>query len=227
MAKLDSDVRSLINHLYLKFSDTWNNMQHLFFCPGDTPPDAGLWLKPKSGTNEVQLKEEIREFVIQTDAQMKGLPGEDFVFGYPITGEPRQQGELRPCFLVMPTKNWLPSVQRTIESAAQGFKCELSVDNAAPGDIMEQVWRDIRKSDVVLADLTGLNPNVFYEMGLAHALGKTIIMIKQKDSAPVPFDMRRYKNFEYDLQKLDELETWLGKAFRSVPQRYEFDPTPI
>jgi len=62
----------------------------------------------------------------------------DFVFGYPITEKPRQQGESRPCFLAMPTKDWLPSVQRTIESAAKGFKCKLSVDNAAPGDIMNK-----------------------------------------------------------------------------------------
>jgi len=80
---------------------------------------------------------------------------------------------------------------------------------------------------VILADLTKHNPNVFYEMGLAHALGKTIIMIKQKDSVAVPFDVSRHKYFEYDLQKLGELETWLGKAFRSVPQRYNFDPPPI
>lgn len=226
MAKLDSDVRALINHLYFQFSDTWENMMHLFYCPNDTPPDADLLLEYKSGKNEVQLKKEIREFVIQTDAQMEGLPGEDFVFAYPIKEKPRQMGESRPCFLAMPTKDWLPSVQRAIESAAKEFECKLSVDNAAPGDVMNQVWRDIRKSDVILADLTELNPNVFYEMGLAHALGKTIIMIKQKDSVGVPFDVSKHKYFEYDLKKLDELETWLGSAFRSVPRRYGFDPHP-
>jgi hypothetical protein len=223
MAKLDSDVRSLINHLYFEISDTWNHMQDFLYSP-DTERDANLWMEPKPGTNKVQLKEEIRDFVIQTDAQMKGLPREDFVFGYPITEKPRQQGELRPCFLAMPTKDWLPRVQRTIESAAQGFKCELSVDNAAPGNIMNRVWGDIRKSDVILADLTEQNPNVFYEMGLAHALGKTIIMIKQKDSVAVPFDVSNHKYFQYDLKKLDELEAWLVSAFHSVPRRYKFDP---
>jgi len=117
-------------------------------------------------------------------------------------------------------------VQRTIEAAAQGFKCRLSVDNAAPGDIMDQVWQDIRRSEVILADLTTLNPNVFYEMGLAHALGKTIIMIKQKELVTLPFDLRRYKCFDYDVTKLDDLEAWLGRAFRAVPQRYNFDPRP-
>ena len=226
MAKLDFDVRSLINHLYFEVSDTWDHMQEFLYSP-DTEPDADLWVEPKPGTNEVQLKEEIREFVIQTDAQMKGLPRDDFVFGYPITEKPRQEGELRPCFLAVPTKDWLPMVQGTITSAAEGFKCELSVDNAAPGDIMNRVWQDIRKSDVIVADLMEQNPNVFYEMGLAHALGKTIIMIKQKNSGAVPFDVSNHKYFEYDLKNLDELKTWTGNAFRSVPRRYSFDPLPI
>ena len=225
MAKLDFDVRSLINHLYFKVSDTWDNMLGFLYSP-DTKPDTDLWVETNPGTNEVRLKEEIREFVIQTDAQMKGLPKDDFVFGYPIAEKPRQQGELRPCFLAMPTKAWLPLVQGTIKSAAEGFKCELSVDNAAPGDIMNRVWRDIRKSDVIIADLTEQNPNVFYEMGLAHALGKTVIMIKQKSLVAVPFDVSSHKYFEYDLNELGELKTWLSSAFRSVPRRYSFDLIP-
>jgi hypothetical protein len=76
-----------------------------FLWSPDTKPDAGLWVETKPGTSEVQLKEEIREFVIQVDAQMKGLPAEDFVFGYPITEESRKPGEPRPCFLAMPTKS--------------------------------------------------------------------------------------------------------------------------
>lgn len=222
MANLDSDVRSLINHLYFEVSDTWADMMSFLWSP-DTERDADLWVEPIPGTREVQLKEEISEFVIEADGQMKGLPADDFVFGYPITEKPRQPGEPRPCFLAMPTKNWLPDVQRAIEAAATGYECELSVDNAAPGDIMDQVWHEIRCSDVIVADLTGLNPNVFYEMGLAHALGKTIIMIKQKNTPPVPFDLRNYRYFEYDLAELSELKTWLEGAFRGVPRRYRFD----
>lgn len=176
-----------------------------------------------AGTNEVQLKKEIREFVIQTDAQMQGLPSDDFVFSYPITERLRRQGDLQLCFLAMPTKDWLPDVQRIIEAAAASFECKLSVDNAAPGDIMNQVWQDIRRSEVVVADLTDKNANVFYEMGLAHALGKTTIIIKQKETPPVPFDLRNYKYFEYDTGKLEELKAWLSSAFLSVPRRYSFD----
>jgi hypothetical protein len=222
MAKLDSDVRSLINHLYFSVSDTWDHMMGFLWSP-DTRPDAGLWLDIEPGTNEVQLKDEIRQFVIQADAQMKGLPTEDFVLGYPLTESPRKPGEPRPCFLAMPTRDWLPGVQRAIEAAATTFRCELSVDNAAPGNIMHQVWREIRRADVVVADLTGENPNVFYEMGLAHALGKSIIMIKQKNTPRVPFDVSNHRYCEYDMATLGDLTAWLRGAFASVPPRYRFD----
>ncbi|MBZ5677166.1 MAG: nucleoside 2-deoxyribosyltransferase [Acidobacteriia bacterium] len=222
MSKLDSDVRSLINYLYFEVSSTWDQMMWFLWSP-DTKPDADFWVEPGVGTNEVQLKKEIREFVIQTDAQMQGLPSDDFVFSYPITERLRRQGDLRLCFLAMPTKDWLPDVQRTIEAAAAGFECKLSVDNAAPGDIMNQVWQDIRRSEAVVADLTDKNPNVFYEMGLAHALGKTTIIIKQKETPPVPFDLRNYRHFEYDPGNLEELKAWLRSAFLSVPRRYSFD----
>lgn len=222
MSKLDSDVRSLINYLYFQVSSTWNDMMQ-FLWSADTQPDAALWIEPEPGTNKVRLRDDIRQFVIQADAQMRDLPSDAFVFSYPIAEKPRQYGEPRLCFLAMPTKGWLPEVQRTIESAATNFRCQLSVDNAAPGNIMNRVWQDIRRSEVVVADLTGENPNVFYEMGLAHALGKTTILIKQKDTPRVPFDLSIHKYFEYELGQLPELGNWLSRAFLSVPQRYRFD----
>jgi hypothetical protein len=151
------------------------------------------------------------------------LPSDDFMFGYPLTERRRPHGAPRPCFLAMPTKSWLPDVQRVIESAADGFDCKLSVDNAVPGNIMNQVWQDIRRSEVLVADLTGQNPNVFYEIGLAHALGKSVIMIKQKDTEGVPFDVRSHKYGEYEVKNLGPLRAWLASAFQSVPRRYSSD----
>jgi hypothetical protein len=223
MAKLDSDVRSLINHLYFEVAARWDEMLRFLWSP-DTRPDADLWVEPEPGTNKVRLKADIREFVIQADAQMKQLPSDDFVLGYPIMERPLQPGELRECFLALPTKDWAPRVKQTIEAAAARFHCTLSIDLAAPGDIINQVWQDIRRSEVIVADLTGDNPNVFYEMGLAHALGKAVIMIRQKNTTRVPFDVSKHKYRDYDIAELGELQTWLADAFRSVPPRYRFDP---
>jgi hypothetical protein len=222
MTKLDRDVRSLINHLYFKGSDEWGEMMAFLWSP-DTAYDAEAWLEGDVGADEVRLNDVIRQFVIAVDEQMDDLPDDDFVFGYPVRDQPRQRGEPRPCFLAMPTRDWLSDVREVVDSAAVGFACTLSVDLAAPGNIMNRVWQDIRRSDVVLADLTGMNPNVFYELGLAHALGKDTILIKQIDADAVPFDVRSHKYCEYDLTDLATLETWLAQAFREVSARYRFD----
>jgi hypothetical protein len=66
----------------------------------------------------------------------------------------------------------------------------------------------------------------FVCLGLAHALGKPIIMIKQKNTGAVPFDVRNYKYGEYETQNLGPLQAWLVDAFRGVLQRYRFDPAP-
>ena len=162
MANLDADTRNLINYLWFHASATWEQMYNDFLWSPDTEYDASPWVEYKPNTKEIRLKEEIREFVIRADKQIEDFPGQDFVFGYPITSKPRQPNQKRPCFLAMPTKEWLPDVQKTIVSAAEGFKCKLSVDNAAPGNIMDEVWRDIRRSDVVVADMTEQNPNVLF-----------------------------------------------------------------
>lgn len=222
MSKLDRDVRSVIHHLYFQVRDRWNDMASFLWSP-DTRADAEAWLDNGPGADEVQLKKDIREFVIAVDKQMASLPEDDFVFGYPIQDEPRRPGARRPCFLAMPTRSWLADVQAVIESAAPGFEFTLSVDLATPGDIMDQVWKDIRRSDVVLADLTDLNPNVYYEVGLAHALGKSTILIKQAGGAPVPFDLHGHKHREYELSDLPALEAWLSRAFDDVERRYPFD----
>jgi len=222
MTKLDRDVRSLISHLYFKGSDDWGEMMPFLWSP-DTEYDAGAWINQDEDGGPVKLNDVVRQFVIAVDEQMEHLPNSDFVFGYPIRDQPRRIGEPRPCFLAMPTRDWLPPVRRAIESAASGFVCTLSVDLATPGNIMDQVWQDIRSSDVVLADLTELNPNVFYELGLAHALGKDTILIKQADSDSVPFDIQSHKYHEYDLNDLAALEAWLAHSFNDVSARYGFD----
>jgi hypothetical protein len=48
----------------------------------------------------------------------------------------------------------------------------LTGDLANPGNIIDQVWTSIRSAAAIVADITGGNVNVYYEIGLAHALGK-------------------------------------------------------
>jgi len=64
-------------------------------------------------------------------------------------------------------------------------------------DIMEDIWQSILKSKIIIADITGRNPNVFYELGIAHTLGKEVILLTQRVE-DIPFDLNRYRHIIYE-----------------------------
>jgi nucleoside 2-deoxyribosyltransferase len=96
---------------------------------------------------------------------------------------------------------------------------------ATAGKIEDQIWDQVRRAEAVVADLTGSNPNVYYEVGLAHALGKRIIFITQDDT-PLPFDVLTSRYIKYAESDLGQLQNELERAFAAVKQRYQFDPRP-
>jgi len=63
--------------------------------------------------------------------------------------------------------------------------------------IVSDIWHAIKKSTLALADLTGKNPNVFYELGLAHAIGKAVILVAS-NTADVPIDLGGLRVILYD-----------------------------
>lgn len=63
--------------------------------------------------------------------------------------------------------------------------------------ILERIYRQIENSDFVIADMTGRNPNVFYEVGYAHAKGKQCALIT-KDADDIPFDLKHHPHVIYD-----------------------------
>lgn len=64
--------------------------------------------------------------------------------------------------------------------------------------IVNQIWTALVGSRLVIADCTGRNPNVFYEIGLAHAVGKPTILITQSGD-DIPFDLRHRRFVPYEL----------------------------
>ena len=63
--------------------------------------------------------------------------------------------------------------------------------------ILQDIICSIVSCDLIVADLTGANPNVFYELGLAHALRKPVILLTQ-DLSDIPFDLKSYRVLQYD-----------------------------
>ncbi len=78
--------------------------------------------------------------------------------------------------------------------------------------ILQRVYNQIWKADLVVADMTEKNANVFYETGYAHALGKTVILLT-RDSDDIPFDLKHYPHIIYE-GRIAELAPELERRIR-------------
>src|SRR3712207_1177701 len=64
--------------------------------------------------------------------------------------------------------------------------------------VREKISDYIRGADIIIADCTGNNPNVLYELGIAHALDKDVVLITQDQMSQVPSDIRLFEFIKYD-----------------------------
>ena len=86
------------------------------------------------------------------------------------------------------------ALKRTAEAA--GLRCRRADDIWENPMIIQDVVSLIDRSSIVICDCTGRNPNVFYEIGIAHALGREVILITQAE-ADIPFDLRHLRFVQY------------------------------
>jgi response regulator RpfG family c-di-GMP phosphodiesterase len=113
----------------------------------------------------------------------------------------------KKCFVIMPFSattscnqdHWSEIFENTIKAAVDesGFNYECFRASCVIGNIIKDIIDHLNKSDVVIADMTDRNPNVFYELGVRHALKDATILITQNMN-DIPFDLRHYAAIEYD-----------------------------
>jgi hypothetical protein len=80
--------------------------------------------------------------------------------------------------------------------------------------LMDKIREQILRADLIIGDVTGANPNVFYELGLAHASGKPVIFLTQDPPEQAPVDIRPFEFIRYDLGQHEELLARLNNAVR-------------
>ena len=84
------------------------------------------------------------------------------------------------------------------------------------GIITDRVINEIRTAEFLFADLTGMRPNVYYEIGFAHALGKRVILVR-KSGTGVHFDLAGYNCPEYE--NLRDLKEKLSRRLVSITNK--------
>lgn len=93
------------------------------------------------------------------------------------------------CFLVMPySQSWSGSVEAVVRQACDETGFEFAIAKAMDGRfVAHDIWQGITGSGIVIADLTTANANVTYEIGLADALGKGVMLLCQESEVPFDF----------------------------------------
>jgi hypothetical protein len=91
--------------------------------------------------------------------------------------------------------------------------------------ILQRIFNQIAKADIIIAEMTGRNPNVFYETGYAHALGKNVILITQR-AEDIPFDLKHYPHIIYGGKIIDLIPELERKVKWAIENPKEFLPPP-
>src|SRR5271165_6143936 len=129
------------------------------------------------------------------------------------------------CFVIMPFGSPFDRYYQNIyvpAIRASGFEPVRADDVFRPSPIITDIWNYTQDSSVALADVTGRNANVFYELGLAHASGKPVVIVTS-DLEDVPFDLKHLRILCYD-KNVEDWGVRLGYDIRSALEETANDP---
>jgi CheY-like chemotaxis protein len=127
-----------------------------------------------------------------------------------------QNGLKGNVFCIMPFDDelydtYLFGIKETLNNI--GYHC-FRIDEQIFNDaIIEKIKESIKTSDYIIADLTNSNPNVFYEVGFAHAIGRNVILIANS-TLDLKFDLQHIRTIIYD-GKINKLREELEKEFKN------------
>jgi len=140
-----------------------------------------------------------------------------------MNGQPRR----KQCFVIGPygtlkseERKWSTWVLQNIvkpvvEKDTFGYEANRTIDDPAPGQITKRIMRDLRAADLVVADLTGANPNVYYELALRHAAAKPYIHLV-REGTKIPFDIEVMNVIEVCKAKEAEAKEQLRSQVENV-----------
>lgn len=152
------------------------------------------------------------------------------------------------CFVIMPFGNpkedpqhsrkleliysqWIKPTVESIECPSiQGKKleCHRADKSKRPEEIIAHIIENLVTSDIIIADLSGRNPNVFYELGVRHAVNNNTILIAD-DLDDIPFDLRGLRTivYQYDPEHMVELRNSLEQAIKEILSKPDQIDNPV
>jgi superoxide dismutase len=123
------------------------------------------------------------------------------------------------CFVVMPFRADLSYFYLYVRKYLQEkyrIRVERGDTNVMTKALMDKIREQIVESSVVIGDVTGSSPNVFFELGVADAIGTPIIFLTQEPPENAPVDIRQFEFIKYDLGHHEEFLAKLDNAIQNV-----------
>jgi len=122
-------------------------------------------------------------------------------------------------FVLMPFSNsfndiYHLAIKQAVESC--GLFCQRVDEQHFTESILEMIISNIKRARFIIADMTNCNPNVFYEVGYAHALEKPIIFLTQDDPNKIPFDLKQKPHIVYNEKEIRILKTDLEERLKGL-----------
>jgi hypothetical protein len=219
-----------VRELYAHFGERWGTMavSSVPYMLGESLTKliaAGLI---KSDSDELQstpLCDSLREILGVSLTELAVHDPDSSLRVSPVFGLPNESNYQHDVFVLMPFWAELQAVYEDhIKRVASdlGLTVGRADDFFTVKDVVDEIWAAITKARVVIADCTDRNPNVFYEIGIAHTIGKPVILVTQ-DAADVPFDLRhrRYIEYQFTPRGMADFEKKLKRTITEVLENGE------
>jgi hypothetical protein len=184
--------------------------------------ETGLWSTIREALGGMSLGE--AAMISRHSKGMAVVP----VFGRPQDLPPDQPLDI---FILMPFKAKLEAVYtRHLKRMAEelGLSMLRADELFSPRPFMEKVWDGICAAQLIVADCTERNPNVFYEIGMAHTVGKKVLLIT-RSSRDIPSDIQHFDYIQYDYDPegvevlIQKLRTFFSAHFKSAARTDAYD----
>jgi hypothetical protein len=186
---------------------------------------AGLleWADPLGNEDRIRVTPLLQKIQNAMDLSLTFLASTDHrrsMAVQPLFGKPEALIEELDVFVLMPFKaDMLPVYEDHIKPTCASLNLTVRRDDDffTVDSVINHIWKAIASARLIVADCTDRNPNVFYETGMAHTIGKPTILITQK-SEDVPFDLRHLRYIPYQLtpRGMKEFEQKFQETLRSV-----------
>jgi hypothetical protein len=122
-------------------------------------------------------------------------------------------------FVIMPFKpelNYFFLYLRAHLHLKHSLACVRADQEMTTSSVHDKIVGQIRGAELVIADCTGGNPNVFYELGIARAFEKDVILITEGSMSDVPSDVRHFDFIKHDIAHYEEFLVRLDRAIVDI-----------